>query len=338
MSRVFFATNRDRKAPPAHFSKRFSRNGIADLRFGRAEVDDERIAVTVAEENLKPDETGQDTDAESILGSLEVFDALRTRMLEQEKDTVIFIHGYNVTFTEGLREAAQLSRRLAPINGNKGASVAVFSWPSDGSLLPWKAYASDRRDAAASGPALARGILKLADYLRGISRQDACQQRVHLIAHSMGNYVLRHALQAVIDHVGFRIPRVFDQVFLMAADEDDDAFECAHKLRALPRFAKRVNVYFNRQDIPLLASDATKGNPDRLGTDGARAPFHLPGKVTQIDCTRVVHGTVEHSYYVNTPAVVSDMISVLDGVEPDQVPAREHRPDRNCYVVTPSSE
>ncbi len=193
MPRVFFATNRDRKTPPTHFSKRFSRNGIADLRFGRAEVDDERVAVTVAEENLQPDDTGQDTDAESILGSLEVFDALRTRMLEQEEDTVIFIHGYNVTFTEGLREAAQLSHRLAAINGNKGASVAVFSWPSDGSLLPWKAYASDRRDAAASGPALARGILKLADYLRGISRQDACQQRVHLIAHSMGNYVLRHA-------------------------------------------------------------------------------------------------------------------------------------------------
>ncbi|MCY3703940.1 MAG: alpha/beta hydrolase [Gammaproteobacteria bacterium] len=333
MRNVYFVTNRNQEGLPAHFGKRFSRNGISDLRFGRAaEVDDE-IRVTVADENLRPDETGRGTHAESRLGSLEIFRALRVRMLEEERDTLVFIHGYNVDFNEGLRQAARLGKELATVNSGGGVRIALFSWPSDGSLLPWKAYASDRRDAAASGPALARAILKLTDYLQGIARQHACHQRVHLMAHSMGNYVLRHALQAIITHTGGRVPRVFDQVFLMAADEDDDAFEEAQKLRALPRIARRVNVYFNRQDVPLLISDATKGNPDRLGTDGARAPFQLPGKVTQIDCTDVVHGQVEHSYYVDTPAVVRDVVSVLDGYEPNHVPAREHRVDQNCYVI-----
>ena len=44
----------------------------------------------------------------------------------------------------------------------------VFTWPSDGSMLPFKAYASDRDDARASGVALGRGLQKLASFLSGI--------------------------------------------------------------------------------------------------------------------------------------------------------------------------
>ena len=55
------------------------------------------------------------------------------------------------------------------------------------------------------------------------------------MAHSMGNYVLRHGIQEARRHSG--LPRLFDQVFLMAADEDDDAFGKEHKLRPLPRLA-----------------------------------------------------------------------------------------------------
>ena len=129
------------------------------------------------------------------------------------------------------------------------------------------------------------------------------------------------------------MPRIFDQIFLMAADEDDDTFEHDHKLKLLPRLGRHVNVYFNRNDRAMAISDTTKGNPDRLGDDGPRTPFQVPGKVTQIDCTPAVSGVVEHSYFVDEPKVVADMIHVLEGTDPANVPGRKFLDDRNRFVI-----
>ena len=47
---------------------------------------------------------------------------------------------------------------------------------------------------------------------------------MHLIAHSMGNYVLRHALQqATKISKESSLSRIFDEVILTAADEDNEA-------------------------------------------------------------------------------------------------------------------
>ena len=335
MEQIYFATNRkpNRKNKPTDFGKYFSNDGLSNLRFGVANVEGGNFTLQLASERLVADKSGAGTDSgESILGSLHVFQELRQEMRNQNKDTVIFIHGYNVSFGEGLQTAAQMNQNFAAVNNGLGVNVALFSWPSDGSMFPWLAYANDRRDAAASGLAFARGILKLADFLRQSTKDEACEQRLHLIAHSMGTYVLRHALQEIISQTSTRVPRMFDQIFLIAADEDDDAFEYDYKLRALPKLGKRVNVYFNRNDVAMFASDVTKGNPDRLGDDGPRAPFNVPAKVTQIDCTRVAGG--EHSYYVNEPAVVNDIVKVLNGVEPEDVTNRKFLDDRNRYSIT----
>ena len=254
-----------------------------------------------------------------MLGSTNIFQRVRQKMIGHARDTVIFIHGYNVSFKEALTSAAQVKRNFSKDEGGPGVNVVLFSWPSDGSMKPFLAYANDRQDAAASGPAFARGLLKLADFLRGSTPAEACDHNVHLVAHSMGNYVLRHTVQEFIARSAGRPARLFDQVFLMAADEDDDAFEHDHKLKPLPRFAKRVNVYFNNNDRAMAISDVTKGNPARLGDDGPRLPRGIPGKVTLIDATPVVEGFVEHSYFLDNPKVVADMRKVLIGKPSDKM-------------------
>ena len=115
-------------------------------------------------------------------------------MIGHARDTVIFIHGYNVSFKEALTSAAQLKQNFSQDAGGPGVNVVLFSWRSDGWMKPFLAYANDRQDAAASGPAFARGLLKLADFLRGSTPEEACDHNVHLVAHSMGNYVLRHTV------------------------------------------------------------------------------------------------------------------------------------------------
>ncbi len=337
MVKVYFGTNRkpNRKKAPDDFGWGFSEAGLASLRFGMAEVTGgnlDNYDLYLAPERLRKDVERKIKGGKgSVLGSLNVFERVRDKMIGHARDTVVFIHGYNVSFKQALTSAAELKRNFSTARGGPGVNVVLFSWPSDGSMMPFIAYANDRQDAAASGPAFARGLLKLADFLRGSRPVEACDQRVHLVAHSMGNYVLRHAVQEIVAHSPGRPVRIFDQVFLMAADEDDDAFEYAHKLKPLPRLAKRVNVYFNNEDAGMAISDKTKGNPDRLGDDGPRVPRGIPGKVTLVDCTPVVEGLVEHSYYLDTPTVVGDMQKVLVGTPSDGFADRHYVQESNRY-------
>ena len=337
MVKVYFGTNRkaNRKSAPDDFGRGFSEDGLACLRFGMAEVTGDKLDqydLYVAPERLRKDSGRKIKGAKgSVLGSLNVFERVREKMVGHARDTVIFIHGYNVSFKESLTAAARLRRTFSAGPGGSSVNVVLFSWPSDGSMMPYIAYSNDRQDAAASGPAFARGLLKLTDFLRGSTPEEACSFRIHLVAHSMGNYVLRHAVQEIVAHSAGRPVRLFDQVFLMAADEDDDAFEHDHKLKSLPRLAKRVNVYFNNEDKAMAISDKTKGNPDRLGDDGPRIPRGIPGKVTLIDCTGVVRGTVEHSYFLNSPQVGADMQRVLVGTQPDQIANRHYVQETNRY-------
>ena len=337
MCLIYFATNRkpNRKVNTTDFGKEFSEDGIANLRFGRAEFINGQFQLQLARERLIRDKKGFGIDRNrSILGSQHVFSELRQEMQKRNNDTIIFIHGYNVSFMEALEVAKKMTENFADIANGRGINVALFSWPSDGSMVPWLAYASDRRDATASGPAFARGILKMVEFLHSATQKEACNQRLHLFAHSMGNYVLRHALQEIIRQTGGCPSKVFENIFLVAADEDDDAFEYRHKLKLLPKLGKFVHVYFNREDVALAVSDKTKGNPDRLGEDGPRASFKVPSKVIQVDCTRVVRGVPEHSYYLKNYEVVNDMCAVLNGNEPDEISNRKFQSDRNRYLIT----
>ena len=336
MEKIYFVTNRkpNRKVKPTNFGKDFSDDGVANLRYGYAEVSGSKLnkyKLSVADELLVLDKERQRVDSSAVFGSHFIMESVRNEMTNNKCDTLVYIHGYNVTFKEALTASARLAANMRSHDGGNGVNVVLFSWPSDGSAMPYLAYASDRQDAAPSGPAFARAFLKMADFLRGSTPDEECQQKIHLLAHSMGNYVLRHAVQEIRSNYAGRPPRVFDQVFMMAADEDDDTFEHDYKLALLPRLGRRVNVYFNHGDVALQISDKTKGNPDRLGTDGPRLPQQVPAKVTQVDCTPVVSGTVEHSYYLDSQRVVADMLLVLAGIPSDEISGRRYVPESNRY-------
>ena len=336
MARIYFVTNRkpDRKRNPTGFTTELSPDGVANLRYGYADVagaDLDEHEIHVASERWRPDRHRGGLQPGARFGSDAIMAAVRREMAERGRDTLVYVHGYNVTFAEALTTGARLQANLSGYGEGRGLNVAVFSWPSDGSAMPFLAYGNDRQEARASGPAFARAFLKLVDFLRAATPEDECDQHVHLLAHSMGNYLIRHAVQEIRGHYPSRPPRIFDQVVLAAADEDDDTFETDDGLRLLPRMARRVNVYFNRGDLALEVSDKTKANPDRLGTNGPRLPHQVPAKVVQLDCTAVVSGLTEHSYHVDNERVTSDMCETLAGVEADRVAGREYVPDSNRY-------
>jgi esterase/lipase superfamily enzyme len=152
----------------------------------------------------------------------------------------------------------------------------------------------------------------------------------------MGNYVLRNGLQALRAKDEKALVRLFDQIILAAPDEDDDTFETPDKLALITRICRQVTVYFNPHDKALIISDKTKGNPDRLGSDGPRLIDLIPKKIVLVDC-RIVRSVgdklVDHSYYLNSAAMRTDLAGVLTSPPPDLFPNRVYVPDKRVYRI-----
>lgn len=339
---VHFATNRNHDPRAPHgFGNGYNPDGPYCVRYGSAEVAVPRDrlrgtyrlkAVSVVPESIPG--VNAAADAPLVLGSAQVFDGLRQRLRDTGADLLILLHGFGSTLQDSLERAAQL--KVAWGTPARPLEVAVFSWPSDGrTLLPRLssgfrlAYFNDRSDAEASREAISRALRRLVDYFRRLPEEEACGRRMHLVAHSMGNYALRHALQSFArDYRPGAMPRLFENIFLMAADEDDDAFEEPRKFGRLPELASAVHVYFASNDLALTISDATKSNPDRLGSTGPRTLSDLPRKVVLVDCAPVadVPGLADatHQYYRARPEVVADVQAVLAGAAPDAVAGRRY--------------
>jgi len=86
----------------------------------------------------------------------------------------------------------------------------------------------------------------------------------------MGNWTLQHAVQSVHDFmdIGCLLPRIFEDVFLMAAD----ALEDPTNLRPILNIGHRVLVRHAENCGALQISEDNKGNPDRLGAGGPSGP------------------------------------------------------------------
>ncbi|HJS33089.1 MAG TPA: alpha/beta fold hydrolase [Alphaproteobacteria bacterium] len=335
MVEVYFATNRNPvPAKEGYFGERFHADGPMFFRVGAARLDkvsdhpDE--GYVVREVRVFPEKLGADgNEVAKLLGSTKLFAELRSQMTKQERDVVVLIHGFASTFVDSLRRAAQICEAYRVQPPGDGVAyepyVVVFSWPSNGRVQPPWEYHSDRDDAAGSGTAMARFMMRLVDFLGDGGRR--CKQKIHLVSHSMGNWALRHAVQGVValsDQA--QLPTMFANAFLMAADEDEDAFERPHKLGPLPELARAIHIYHSRSDLALITSDVTKMNPDRLGSGGPRSFSGLSNRIVAIDCSAVdsttpAHGN--HQYYRLRPEVIADVRAVLSGrFLPDQVPHR----------------
>lgn len=261
------------------------------------------------------------------LGSSSLMDEVQEHMRSGHCDVLLFLHGFASEFETGLERIAELVDKYQG-EGVKPMVGFAFCWPSKGDVFPPWRYRDDRAAARLSGMAMARAFCRLLEHLNVVRQQgQACAQRMHLVAHSMGNYVLTSALQSLVNEyqTGRHIP-LFEHVFLMAADEDDDALEQEHKLGPLGRIARNIHVYYSKNDTALDVSDLSKGNPERLGSHGPKNMALTSDRVVAVDCRRVdetkfSHGN--HQYYRLRKEVIADVVQVLAGKASDEIHGRD---------------
>lgn len=338
-AQLYFATNRNHEGEnqwkPTGYGKSFSNDGHENVRFGELTLEyDENDAQSFLQRKFKSDCIGDGEKLGSELSkyvknavikaypdstskatspidfennsSTHFFRDLKNHMSEG-RDVVVYIHGYAVDWKDAVASAIALELMLNSKRGTKDKPVKVvlFSWPSNGSNMPYAAYKSDRVDARDSGKSIGRALLKLRDFLatlhEGASKDDdtLCGGNIHLLCHSMGNYVLENALSAkLIPYAnGGRLPRIFDQIFLCAPDIRDDAFE-REVFSRFHEMGNNVTIYYNHGDLAMNFSKYTKHFDDRLGHTGNSRPALIHNKIHQVDCSLIVRGIVEHSYYL----------------------------------------
>ncbi len=343
MTTIYFVSNRnvlrESHGKGRILGERFNRDGPQCFRVGTAEVTlkgkdprkDDNWAVGPCA--LFPETLDSTMPKGAKLGSAALFEELRRTLKTENRDVLIYLHGFANSFEKSVIRAAALQEIYS--TPSQKILVVLFSWPSNGEVQPAWNYFSDREDAEASGIAMGRALKRLVEFLTELRSEDQavvldarraggvpqpsdlkqCTRRLHVLAHSMGNWALRAAVRKFVELNGGRAARVFDCAFLMAADEDNDALQQGLKLKRLDELANRIFVYHANNDVALTISDRTKGMPDRLGSDGPQNLDLVSERVFAIDCRKisetgsVVHG--RHQYYRLRDEVIGDVQATL---------------------------
>ncbi len=213
---------------------------------------------------------------------------------------LFFLHGYNVTFEDAAIRAAQIGYDL-----KVPGATAFFSWPSRGNVA---AYPADEASIEASERAIT-------DFLVDFSANCGAE-KLHVIAHSMGNRGLLRALQRIAASAETRGKVKFGQVFLAAPDVDRDLF--LDLARLYPEHAERTTLYASDGDLPVHLSSKLH--------DAPRAGYFKPYTVAPgVDTVAVPDFDIDllgHSYFAQAEALLHD---IYDLMRHGAAPARRQR-------------
>ena len=250
--------------------------------------------------------------------SLKVACELFSRALDEGKQVLLFVHGYNNDMKDVMKTANALEKLYNII-------VVPFSWPANGGgkVSGTAAYLSDKDDARSSATALHRTVEKVNFYHRLLTEctkeqllkealekhkhnrerarahftsllEKKCNSNLNLMCHSMGNYVLKYASKP--GNSSLR-SLVFDNIGLIAADANNPDHE--DWVENLPT-RNRLYVVINENDGALSWSRRKPGDEqkERLG-------HHLRNLTAKnayyIDITRNRGVGSEHSYFKGKP-------------------------------------
>ena len=299
MRRVFYGT--DRKASGMTQPKKFYGNERGELQLGICEVSippDHAMGELESPKWWKLEFSENPNKHVVLLKVQELskdnfFIELRSHIDKaSDKEAFVFIHGYNVTFEDAARRTAQMSYDL----GFGGAPI-FYSWPSQGEMVD---YTVDENNVDWTVPHLKEFLSKVAT--------ESGAQKVHLIAHSMGNRAMTNVLKDLAGTYVLGSAPLFNQVVLAAPDIDAEIFKRDIAPR-IQKTAERVTLYASSNDMALLVSKKIHGAP-RAG-DGESGIIIIPG-IDTIDASLIDTSLVGHSYYGDNRSIISDMYLLLN--------------------------
>lgn len=281
--------------------------------------------------------------ANNLGGTQRMFYELYKNMssTKDRSDVLIFIHGYLYDFDDELKAILDLKKIFIDNPASPVEHILFVSWPASGSIIPLS-YFDDKASSINSGTSLMRLFYFYTQFLKDIfSNRDLapCNQRIHLMAHSLGNRVLQSMLYSLKRE---NILRVIDQVLLLNADVSYKVFEDSEdSYNKLPLLANRISIYLNRQDAVLGVSQFTKNIlTPRLGKNGPSDINHYKDIVSIIDCTFVKDDLLNsfkyevgnHWGYLSSSHVQADIFQTLNGIDRNLIINRS-KDNENIFTI-----
>ncbi len=316
--RVFFATNREPATGPEATKDPdlFFGDERGDLTYGTCEVSIpyRRTPGTLPEPSILKLEFTQDPAKHVVLMEIErlpdaeFWKALRATVeASPNRQLMLFVHGYCATFRDAARRTAQMAYDM----NYQGPSM-FFSWPagSDAEGFSQRAnYLKDLRRAEESD----EDLIALIEQLGRLSGA----KKIHVVAHSMGSFVLTEALKTLDDRMdqSTKRPLLFDQIAMAAPDLNAKEFVVTSGKRVRP-FGRRLTVYASKHDKALKLSRTVNGfEPLGLLND-----FSKQGAISSlyelVDASPAKAGWFDsgHVYYGDMPEMLLDLAHVFRGV------------------------
>ena len=261
---VFFQTTRKKTGnddPQAYFGTQ--RAGASSYGVSYVSVPRQRESGEIPHASILKLDFSTDPNRHVFLKEISLYDgragflkAITERMkASARKESLIYIHGFNQSFQDGMETAGMLAVDLE-IDG----SVVSYAWPSKKNVLKYVA------DMDESNAVINKDALK--ELLVDVSSSVGAKS-VYVIAHSMGNRLLLEALQ-LLPSSGEK--RRFDSVIFASPDVESNEFETM--VSKTFSQTNRMTLYTAGSDIPLSLSELIRTglfNTDNLRRAGDRA-------------------------------------------------------------------
>ena len=238
-----------------------------------------------------------------------------------DEGMILFIHGYNNTFDEAVQRAAQFT-----YDTSFAGPTVVYSWPSQGGTEATAGYTIDDRRQDADCTSFVR-------FLSNVEHEIGINNRISIVAHSMGSRLIFSALTAC-ENSGEEIPPEIDLRDLSGdpsdyedRDNDLDVLFAAPDIhtKQFEKYAREVSLKVNQMTIYASAKDKAlragmeflHGGEDRLGVGGTSRTV-ISG-VHTIDASHVESESIlQHAYVFRQRRVTQDAGEILrQRMEPD---------------------
>ena len=210
------------------------------------------------------------------------------------RQILIYIHGFSNLPDDVFAAAAEFQSLC---DGRRAGEVLVIPlvWPCDNDFGIVKDYWDDQKSADASAFSFARVLEKFLAWRSSDQynpQADPCLKRINVLAHSMGNRVLRETLLAWNRYdLADGVPLLFRNSFLVAADVVNESLHVGQPGELISHASRNVVVYYASDDLALRASKASNLRnriaSRRLGHTGPENMGLTPANVYAVDCDDV---------------------------------------------------
>ncbi len=227
---------------------------------------------------------------------------------EQGKRVLVFVHGYNTGFDDGVFRAAQIAHDTKFPGG-----TVLFTWASGART---RDYVYDRDSSTAARDELEETLVLLSKS-RGIENID-------IIAHSMGGWLAMETLRQLAIKGNRDLSGKLGNVILASPDIDVDIFR-----KQMVRYGKpdtQFVVLLSENDRALRLSSLIAGSQARVGGYNNAAALAELG-VTVVDLSSTESGDrLNHAKFADNPVLVQLLgarLRMPDGLEPTPKQADE---------------